>query len=114
MQSFYQNIESTTSSDIGFFMYFFSVFSVDMIDGVLVLMLTALLFLINKFIIDSFEQYRGQLNFLYFLLIMKLYYTTSPEIVFGYRLIGLLIFLPLLFATGAIKIKNSKKVNNNT
>lgn len=109
MQAFYPNIESTTSSDMGFVMYIFSVFSSEMIDGILVLILTALLLLINKFVIDSFEQYRGQLNFLYFLLIMKLYYTGSPEIVFSYGSIGVLFLLPLLFATAAIRFKASSK-----
>ena len=65
--------------------------------------------LINKFFIDSFEQYRGQLNFLYFLLIVKLYYSGSPEIVFSYGSIGVLFLLPLLFATAAIRFKASSK-----
>lgn len=114
IQVFYPNITSTTSSDLGFFMYFYSVFSSDIMDGILVSVLTAFLLLINKFIIDSFEQYRGQFNVLYFLLIIKLYYTASPEVVFGYGSIGILFLLPLLFATAAIRFKKLSKVNNSS
>jgi len=104
-QAFYPYIEATTSTDIGFIMYSVLVFSTDMNDGIILLMMTIILLLINKFIYDSFEEYRGQLDFLYFLLIMKLYYTGSPEMVFSYGSIGIIFLLPLLIGLAAIKQK---------
>lgn len=105
IQAFYPDVTTTTSSDIGLIMYLITLFSSNMAEGLLWVLFTLVLLVINKIIIDSFEQYRGQLNFLYFLLIMKLYYSASPEMVFSYGSIGLLLLLPLLFVTGTVKIK---------
>lgn len=107
IQAFYPDETAITSSDIGLIMYVITLFSSNMAEGILWVFFTMILLVINKVIIDSFEQYRGQLNFLYFLLIMKLYYTASLEMVFSYGSIGLLLLLPLLFATGAVKVKKS-------
>lgn len=109
IQAFYPDVQASTSSDIGLVIYVTTLLSSNIADSLLWIISTILLLGINKFIIDSFEQYRGQLNFIYFLLIMKLYYTASPEIVFGFGSIGILFFLPLLFATGAVKVKSFKK-----
>lgn len=107
IQAFYPEVSAATSSDVGLVMYLITLFSSNIAEGLLWVFFTMILLLINKGIIDSFEQYRGQLNFLYFLLIMKLYYTASPEMVFSYGSIGVLFLLPLLFATGAVKVKKS-------
>lgn len=105
IQAFYPDVTATTSSDIGLVMYSITLFSSNIAEGLLWVLFTIILLVINKVIIDSFEQYRGQLNFIYFLLIMKFYYTASPEMVFSYGSIGLILLLPLLFAAGAIKVK---------
>jgi len=106
VQAFYPDVDITTSSDIGFIMYVVTLFSTSIADGITWLILTFYLLIINKIIIDAFEQYRGQLNFLYFLLIVKLYYTASPEVVFAYGSIGMLFLLPLMFVTGAVRFNN--------
>lgn len=111
-QAFYPDIEAGTSADIGLIMYVILLFSINMTEGLLWIFFTATLLLINKFIIDSFEQFRGQLNFIYFLLVFKLCYTASLEVVFSYGSIGILFLLPLLFATGVIKIKRFRPVQN--
>ncbi|WP_154650484.1 oligosaccharide repeat unit polymerase [Geotalea daltonii] len=105
MQSFFPSIEGSTSSDIGLIMYVYTLFKLNVGETIVWLVFTFMLLLFNKAIIDAFEQYKGQLNFIYFLLIMKLYYTASPEMVFGYGSISILFLLPLLFATGSIKFK---------
>jgi ABC-type multidrug transport system fused ATPase/permease subunit len=111
VQAFYPDVESATSSDIGLIMYIYTVFSTDIIGAMFLMILIPLLIFINKCVIDNFEQYKGQLNFLYFLLIMKVYYTSSPEIVFGYGFMGVVILLPLLFVFGAVKIKKNSVKN---
>ncbi|MBV5341697.1 MAG: oligosaccharide repeat unit polymerase [Deltaproteobacteria bacterium] len=108
MQAFYPDITATTSSDVGLIMYAITLFSSNLAEGLLWILMTMILLVINKALIDSFEQYPGQLNFLYFLLVMKLYYTASPEMVFSYGSIGVFYLLPTLFITAAFKVKKKK------
>jgi hypothetical protein len=108
LQPFFYNITTFTSSQIGILMYIANLFNASLIDGLVWIFLSSIMLFIAKFLYDNLSQFRGQLNFLYFMLILKFFVTASPEIVFGYHFFGILYFIPIFFILGILKIKKNK------
>lgn len=107
-QAFVLDLSDKTSNDIGFIMYGITLFSIDMLGGAAWLVLSVVLIFIVKFTLDSLEQFRGQFNVLYFLLLLKLYQTASLEVVFGNGYLYLVYILPVFYLLGVIKLKRVK------
>ncbi|MFK7779652.1 MAG: oligosaccharide repeat unit polymerase [Candidatus Gracilibacteria bacterium] len=111
LQPFFPDITPYTSSDIGILMYVASLFNANWIDGLVVIILLITMLFIAKLVYDNLSQVRGQLDFLYFLLIVEIFTTTAPEIVFGYHFLGIFYFLPVLLIFGILKIQRKKNDN---
>tara|TARA_R110000823_G_scaffold145002_1_gene275191 strand:- start:8620 stop:9765 length:1146 start_codon:yes stop_codon:yes gene_type:complete len=103
VQAFMPDLTAHTSSSFGFLIYGVTLFSISIFEGILWLLMSVFSIFILKYIFDSLEQYPGQFNILYFLLILKLYRDASFESVFGDSYAYLLYILPVFIIFGVIK-----------
>lgn len=107
VQSIYSTVSEATSTGIGLPMYITSLFYTDLASGLIWLFLIFFLFITIRSIMLSVERYPGQLDILYFLLILSVISNGSIEMVFSYGYIKLIYFIPFLLFFKVIKRKFS-------
>lgn len=112
LQPFFNDITPYTSSDIGIIMYAVNLFNASLLDGIVWIIILIIILFSSKFVYDNLSQYNGQFNFLFFILILKICTTASPEIIVGYYFFGILYFIPVLFILGILKLKIRKQIAN--
>lgn len=112
IQSFNPDIVYYTSSNFGLINYSLTLLYIGFFDFSFWLVVTIILFSLSRRLINSFEQYEGQLDFLYFLLIMNLFTIGSPEMVFSYGYLQLIYVIPLLFFLKVIQFEK-RRFNEN-
>lgn len=102
IQSFFNDVTYTTSSNFGFIMYTKTLFQINLIEGFLWLICTIFMCSIIRKLYNSLEQYNGQLDFLYFILLLNIYSVASLEQVFGYGYSRLIYIIPILISLKVI------------
>ena len=103
---FYKDFGIETSADLGIVAYFVILLNVSYSDFVAWILLTIISLFLTKMLLDSVEQVHGQMDFVYFSVLISIVYTVSPEQVFTRGLLGSVYFLLMLFFTGVIKLPN--------
>lgn len=104
-QAIYYDITNKTSANVGFIGYTFQLFYTEFFTGVVWLFLMTMMFLIISSIIRSAEQYKGQLNILYFLLLINIYQIATLETVYSYGYIRLFYLIPFMFLFKIIRVR---------
>jgi hypothetical protein len=95
IQSFHPEVSSATSSNFGILSYLSLLFKINLFEFVLYILTCTSLVVLVKSLFDSIEQYKGELNFLYFMLLLNLYEVGSLEMVFGYGIVPIVFFIPI-------------------
>lgn len=111
VQAFWPNIVFYTSSGFGLINYSLTLLYISFFDFLVWAIFTIALFSFSRRLINSFERYKGQLDFLYFLLVLHVFTNGSPEFVFGYGYFQLIYVVPLLFMLKIIKLDRRKRSN---
>jgi hypothetical protein len=105
LRAYKPDLTLKTSSDAGFFTYSF-LFSKSSFGYFLIyLSFSFLLLVCVKLTLDGFAQYRGQLDFIWFLCLFSFFYTCTLEQVFASFIRFILYFMPFLWLTGCFKFK---------
>ena len=66
------------------------------------------LIILVKGIFDSLESYSGELDFLYFILLLNFFEVATLEMVFGYGILPIIFFIPIFILFRVVRIqKNS-------
>lgn len=105
VQSFHPDVTSTTSSNFGIISYVQLLFNVNFADFLIYIIVSLLLLILVKSLFDSIEEKRGELNFLYFMLLLNMYEIGSLEMVFGYGILPIVFFIPLFIIFKVVIIK---------
>lgn len=105
LQPFYPDITIRTSSDMGFFVYSYLLFSASPLDFLLWILTSISFFLVVWYVYQSFEVKKNDFSFLLFLMLFGFFYTASVEFVFSVYLIKIVFFIPVLWFFGVIKIR---------
>lgn len=105
VQSFYPDVTSITSSNFGIISYLQLLLNVNIADFLIYVIVSVLLLILVKSLFDSVEEKKGDLNFLYFLLLLNMYEIGSLEMVFGYGILPIVFFIPLFIIFKVVVIK---------
>jgi hypothetical protein len=105
VQSFHPYVTSTTSSNFGIISYLQLLFNVNIADFLIYIIVSVLLLILVKSLFDSVEEKKGDLNFLYFILLLNMYEIGSLEMVFGYGILPIVFFIPLFIIFKVVIIK---------
>lgn len=105
VQSFHPDVTSTTSSNFGIISYLQLLFNVNIADFLIYIIVSVLLLILVKSLFDSVEEKKGDLNFLYFILLLNMYEIGSLEMVFGYGILPIVFFIPLFIIFKVVVIK---------
>jgi hypothetical protein len=98
-------VDNKTSANMGLFSYFYILLSASLTEAILwVISLIFLSFLV-KIVLDTLEAYKGQFNFLYFLMLLLIFHCGALERTFGYGYLPLFYLFPFLFAFKILVIK---------
>lgn len=111
MQSIYPNITNTTSSGYCPWLIWWNLFSSDILDFLVYVVIFLLLFIISKTIIYMFDDGTKNVEILYFLLVFQFLSGSSAETMFGYGYIGLIYFIPIMVFFKIIRIKKGIIIN---
>lgn len=111
VQAIHNDITPITSSNAGIFSYATTLFYSDFFTGVLWLVLTLFLFILIASLIKALEEYEGQLNIVYFLLIIEVFNVAALEQVFSYGYLSLFYIAPFLLIFKVIKVKYGRGNN---
>ena len=100
-----------TSLNIGIISYAISLFNADLMAGIIWIILLFVSIKAIRIIIKSLEEYQGQLDILYFILLINVYNIGSLETVIASNYIPLLFMFPVLWFLKIFKIYRVK-INN--
>lgn len=95
IQSYHPEVSSFTSSNFGLFNYLHILFTVSIFDFIAYILTAGVLIILVKSLFDSLESYRGELNFLFFILLLNVYEVSTLEMVFGYGILPIVFFIPI-------------------
>jgi len=104
LEVYYPKITKTTSSNMGLVMYLSTIFLSDTLQALLYIFITLLLLLIAKVFLDTIEQERNQLEFIFFLLLINVVDIASLEIVFGYGFLKMFTIVFIAWLFGGFKV----------
>lgn len=96
-----------TSMNNGILSYIYELYNCDMYSFVFWIILTAIFIIIFRNIIMACEEYPGQLEMLYFMMLLNVVNVTTLEQVFSNMYLPVFYFAPVLLLSGTIKIKGS-------
>jgi len=102
VHSYTATLTSATSSDFGIMMYSITLYKTDLTDFTLYIILLIVLLLFVKFFLDSLCNGDGSLDFIFFLILFKVAYTSTLENVFGQGFIPSIYFTLLFIVLGGI------------
>lgn len=102
-QAYFDNLPATTSADIGIVMYLIILLLNDLIQFILYIFLSLILLIFTKAMLDLLEQKKGDLNFVYFIVLFNMVYSCSLEVVFSYGVLRTLYFCPILYVFRVLK-----------
>lgn len=105
VQVFYPELKNNTSAGLGLVSYSLVLLNVDLLEWSVWLLASILLSLFFKIIFSLVERYPGQLDILFFLLLIRYYNAASLEITFGYGFVGLLYNILIMICFRVIVIK---------
>lgn len=105
VQSFFPDVTSSTSSNFGIISYLQLLFNINFVEFVCYIVVCIFLLIFTKSFLDSVEGKKGDLNFLYFILLLNLYEIGSLEMVFGYGILPIIFFIPLFIIFKVVVIK---------
>jgi len=108
IQSFYPNVISATSSNVGLPMYASLLASADLMQFFIYLSLLTLFVIILKLFYDSLSQHKGQLDILYLFGLINIVNISSLEVVFSYGFFSNLTVLFACICLKVIKIRHSQ------
>ena len=103
IKSHFPDLKNNTSSDLGIIAYSYVLFSADPVEWFIWLSLTLGLLAIYKVIFDVVGN--GRFDFLIFLLLFKIFYSSSLEVVFGFGYLGLIYWLIFLILFKILRLK---------
>lgn len=109
LRAYYPDITGKTSSNMGIYMYFSTLFNADGIQSILYLLIMIILLFVAKTFIDSIEQFSGQLQFVFFMLLINVVDVASLEIVFGYGFLKAITVFLLCWLFGGFRMCLFKK-----
>lgn len=108
IQSMYNDVTNTTSSNYGLPFYWFNLVSSSVIDFLIYAIVAVLLMIVSKKIIYAFDDGSGKTDVLYYLLIFNFMSGSSIESLFAYSYFGLIYFIPFMILLGVIKPERTK------
>ena len=103
----YFNLENNTTSDVGFFSWNYILIKSSPLDFFVNLLLIVFCVILIKFVYDSFSSKKGQFDFIIYLILFSVFYTTAPEVVFSRNFFGIVILLPILFLFGGFVLRRA-------
>jgi hypothetical protein len=104
LEVYYPKITKTTSSNMGLVMYLSTLFLSDTLQALLYIFITLFLLFIAKVFLDTIEQERNQLEFIFFLLLINVVDIASLEIVFGYGFLKIFTIVFIAWLFGGFKV----------
>ncbi|WP_220495336.1 oligosaccharide repeat unit polymerase [Pseudoalteromonas sp. SG41-1] len=108
MTSYTPTLNQFTSSDFGLILYFSILYEASFYDFFMTILISICLFIMAKVFFDTMSRTRGELDFLFFLLLFKFFYTVSLENVFGQGFVPYLFLLGCFYMFGAISFIKEK------
>lgn len=99
------------SSGSGFFVYAILLFYCDWLSGIVWLFLFFIYIYVMKKIYLAFEIYKGQMDILFFGLILRILMGGSLETLFFHKEFKLIFIIPILYCLKAVKFSKNKKLN---
>lgn len=111
VQAIHNDITPITSSNAGLLSYAGTLFYSNFSTGLIWLIITIFLFIVISSIIRALEEYKGQLDIIYFLLIIEIYNVAALEQVFSYGYLSLFYIGPFLWFFKIIKVKYGREMN---
>lgn len=104
IQSMYPDVLNTTSSDYCIWLFLKNLYSANIIDFFLYILVVFIFMIISKEVIYSFDDGSRNIEILYFFLLLKFINGNSAETMFGYGYISLVYLLPIMIILGIIKM----------
>ncbi len=111
-QAIHYDITPTTSSPVGIFSYLVALFYSDIITGIVWIILLISLFILISSVIKTLEEKSGNLDIVYFFLILDVYNVAALEQVFSYGYLTIFYITPFLYLLGVLR--NEKERRNET
>jgi hypothetical protein len=96
VQAIHFDIKISTSSNVGIVSYASALFYSDIFAGIFWVLIHIILFIIISSVINACEQYKGQLNMIYFILLLNIYNVCALEQVYSYGFLSLFYLYPFL------------------
>lgn len=109
IQSFFFDVQESTSANFGILMYAKTLFNINWVEGFVWILCTLLFCVILKRLYNSLELYKGQLDFLYFYLLIQVFSVASLEHVFGYGYFALIYIFPILMLLRIIRVEKGEE-----
>lgn len=104
LEVYYPEITKYTSSNMGIYMYSLILILSDAKQAILFLCISVFLVFLSKIFLDSIEEYKGQLQFVLFMILINLADIASLEVVFGYGFIKVIPVFIVCWILGAFKV----------
>ncbi len=109
LEAYYPEIGDKTSANMGFYMYLTALVAADFIQAAFYIVVLIFMIFLAKVFFSTIEIYRGQLNFIFFILLIDVANIASLEVVFGYGFIKVIPLFLLCWIFGGFKIFRSSE-----
>jgi len=96
MVTFYEGINKYTGAGVGVPVFLYMLYMVDSVEFISYVILFILLLIVARLIYSMLEQWPGQLNFVFYMFLMRLFVGGSLEVGFTYGLFNGVYFIGLL------------------
>lgn len=111
IQSFHPEVSSATSSNFGVLSYIGVLIQVNFIEFIFYIFISIILLILVKSFFDTIESKKGELNFLYFILLLNIYEVGSLEMIYGYGILPIIFFFPIFIFFGIVKFSKKQQFN---